>query len=158
MFSWLISSVHDDRGNVVHYEYKAEDTAGVDLERIAERHRTPALVGANRYLKRIRYGNRVSRLVDPDLDAPTGRSRSSSTTASTTRTYRHPARSGPWDCRLDPFSSYRAGFEVRTYRLCRRVLMFHHFPDEPGVGVDCLVASTDLSYSRRPGPDAACRR
>ena len=32
--------------------------------------------------------------------------------------------------RQDPFSTYRAGFEVRTYRLCRRVLMFHHFPDE----------------------------
>ena len=25
-------------------------------------------------------------------------------------------------------------FEVRTYRLCRRVLMFHHFPDELGIG------------------------
>ena len=34
--------------------------------------------------------------------------------------------------RQDPFSTYRAGFEVRTYRLCRRVLMFHHFPDELG--------------------------
>ena len=29
----------------------------------------------------------------------------------------------------DPFSTYRPGFEVRTYRLCQRVLMFHHFPD-----------------------------
>ena len=33
-----------------------------------------------------------------------------------------------WPVRRDPFSSYRAGFEVRTYRLCQRVLMFHHFP------------------------------
>ena len=37
-----------------------------------------------------------------------------------------------WPVRNDPFSSYRAGFEVRTYRLCQRVLMFHHFPDEAG--------------------------
>ena len=37
----------------------------------------------------------------------------------------------PWACRLDPFSTYRATFEVRTYRLCRRVLMFHNFPDDP---------------------------
>ena len=45
--------------------------------------------------------------------------------------------------REDPFSSYRAGFEVRTYRLCQRALMFHHFPDEAGVGNDCLVRSAD---------------
>lgn len=29
--------------------------------------------------------------------------------------------------RGDAFSSYRAGFEVRTRRLCRRVVMYHHF-------------------------------
>jgi virulence plasmid B protein len=53
----------------------------------------------------------------------------------------------------DPFSSYRSGFEVRTYRLLRRVLMFHHFPDEEGVGRDCLVRSTELRY-RDSGPSA----
>ncbi|MBA3489800.1 MAG: hypothetical protein H0T78_09715, partial [Longispora sp.] len=57
-----------------------------------------------------------------------------------------PAPDRPWTCRRDPFSTYRAGFEVRTYRLCRRVLMFHHFESEPGVGSDCLVRSTDLTY------------
>lgn len=31
-------------------------------------------------------------------------------------------------CRPDPFSRFRSGFEVRTYRLCSRVLMFLHFP------------------------------
>ncbi|ABW12042.1 hypothetical protein Franean1_2612 [Parafrankia sp. EAN1pec] len=36
-----------------------------------------------------------------------------------------PAPDRPWPCRDDPFSSYRSGFEVRIYRLCRRVLMFH---------------------------------
>ena len=58
-------------------------------------------------------------------------------------------RSTPWHwpSGSDPFSTYRAGFEVRTYRLCRRVLMFHHFPDELGVGHDCLVRSTDFTYS-----------
>ena len=59
----------------------------------------------------------------------------------------------------DPFSTYRAGFEVRTYRLCQRVLMFHHFPDEPGVGADCLVRSTDFAYAdrRRSGRRRATR-
>src|SRR5262249_39500463 len=58
-----------------------------------------------------------------------------------------------------------AGFEVRTYRLCQRVLMFHHFPDEPDVGRDCLVRSTNFVYqnvrdnpadARKGHPVAAC--
>jgi RHS repeat-associated protein len=35
----------------------------------------------------------------------------------------------PTAVRQDAFSSYRAGFEIRTRRLCRRVLMYHHFQD-----------------------------
>ena len=31
---------------------------------------------------------------------------------------------GLWNYRLDPFSDYHAGFEIRTYRLCRRLLCF----------------------------------
>ncbi|MCC3474020.1 MAG: toxin [Microcoleus sp. PH2017_15_JOR_U_A] len=58
-----------------------------------------------------------------------------------------PNDSKVWAVRNDPFSSYRSGFEVRTYRLCQRVLMFHHFPDEVNVGQDCLVRSTDFTYS-----------
>jgi RHS repeat-associated protein len=50
-----------------------------------------------------------------------------------------------WSLRQDPFSSYRSTFEVRTYRLCRRVLMFHSFAE---LGASpCLVRSTDLVYS-----------
>ena len=60
-----------------------------------------------------------------------------------------------WDSRPDPFSSYRAGFEVRTYRLCQRVLMFHHFDGEAGVGNNCLVRSTDFTYSYEQNPDDA---
>src|SRR5262249_21885193 len=51
----------------------------------------------------------------------------------------------PWPARQDPFSTYRAGFENRTYRLCRRVLMFHHFPEELGTP-DYLVKSTEFQY------------
>jgi hypothetical protein len=60
-----------------------------------------------------------------------------------------PNDSGVWTVRNDPFSSYRAGFEVRTYRLCQRVLMFHHVPDVPdgSKGYDGLVRSTDFTYS-----------
>ena len=55
----------------------------------------------------------------------------------------------PWSVRQDPFSTYRAGFEVRTYRLCQRVLMFHHFPDELGTP-NYLVRSTELDHAQSP--------
>ncbi len=154
IFSWLICESYDDKGNVIVYDYKAENSDGVDLAQAHEQTRTPISRSAQRYLKRVKYGNRTSRLVQPDLrqtswlfelvfdygehgaDAPT------------------PNDSEPWLCRHDPFSSYRAGFEVRTYRLCQRVLMFHHFPSETGVGENCLVRSTDFSYrNSRNNPD-----
>ena len=53
-----------------------------------------------------------------------------------------------WAVRPDPFSSHRAGFELRTYRRCHRVLMFHHIPDLPGVkGYEGLVRSTEFDYA-----------
>ena len=145
VFSWLICASYDDTGNAAVYDYLAEDSAGIDIARPSERNRTGQSRSANRYLKRVRYGNREpwragthashSRQgrgeADPGRD-PAGCSRSSSTTAITmppTRGQPLP-RLGPG--RPDPFSTYRAGFEVRTYRRCHRVLMFHHFPDEPG--------------------------
>ncbi len=55
-----------------------------------------------------------------------------------------PAEHISWPCRPDPFSLYRAGFEVRTCRLCQRVLMFHHISGS--AGYDGLVRSTDFTY------------
>ncbi|MEO8678816.1 MAG: toxin TcdB middle/N-terminal domain-containing protein [Vicinamibacterales bacterium] len=57
------------------------------------------------------------------------------------------ANTNNWFVRADPFSSHRAGFEVRTYRLCRRVLMFHRFEAELGAA-DYLVRSTDFEYAQ----------
>ena len=37
---------------------------------------------------------------------------------------------------------------MRTYRLCQRVLMFHHFPDELGAP-ECLVRSTGFDYRQK---------
>ena len=45
--------------------------------------------------------------------------------------------------RDDRFSHFRAGFEIRTLRRCRRVLMFHHFAE---LGGPTLVRSTDFTY------------
>ena len=56
-----------------------------------------------------------------------------------------PNDNGQWTTRKDPFSAHRSGFEIRNYRLCKRVLMFHTFP-ELNAGMSTLVHSLDLDY------------
>ncbi|MHC8322398.1 SpvB/TcaC N-terminal domain-containing protein [Pseudomonas sp. GB2N2] len=50
-----------------------------------------------------------------------------------------------WHARDDGFSSFACGFELRTERLCRQVLMFHRFPDELGAA-PVLVRRLLLEY------------
>ncbi|HEY3495004.1 MAG TPA: SpvB/TcaC N-terminal domain-containing protein, partial [Polyangiaceae bacterium] len=146
VFTWLLEESRDDKGNIVRYEYKAEDGVGVDPRRPSEKTRFDWSSGApqftaraQRYLKRVLYGNltpfvpnefKFELVFDYGEHAPF---------PETT------VEANAWPVRDDPFSSYRAGFELRTYRLCRRVLMFHRFADPP-----LLVKSTDLDYE--PGP------
>jgi RHS repeat-associated protein len=169
IFSWLICESYDDKGNVVVYRFKAEDSTQVAVSQAHEGNRTDLGRSANRYLKRIRYGNHAPYLprLAPDqpwLPPPGADTQDASTDWFFEAVFDYgehdqdapaPNDAGVWDVRQDPFSSYRAGFEVRTYRLCQRVLMFHHFPDEPDVGADCLVRSTEFSYSHETSPDAA---
>lgn len=155
VFSWLLGESYDDRGNVIRYEYKAENSGGVDTAAAHESNRTPQRRAANRYLKHVRYGNRESRLVsnDPDLggfmfqivfdygehdadDPKPGEGDG--------------AGAESWVCRRDPFSQFKPGFERRWYRLCQRILTFHHFPGEQDVGDDCLVRALAFKYT---GPD-----
>ena len=155
VFSWLICESYDDKGNAIHYEYKAENSEGVNKAQVHERNRTPESRWANRYPKRIKYGNRVSHLVQPDLTEADWLFEVVFDYGEHHPTDPKPNDTGEWFVRHDPFSSYRAGFEVRTYRLCQRVLMFHHFPDEEGVGQDCLVRSTDFTYLYEQNPTDA---
>ncbi len=152
VFSWLICSSYDDKGNTIHYEYKAENSQGVDTAQAHERNRTPESRWANRYLKRIKYGNLVPRLMQPDVTQTDWLFEVVFDYGEHNSTDPKPDDSGVWSVRNDPFSSYRAGFEVRTYRLCQRVLMFHHFPNEANVGQDCLVRSLDFTYSYEQNP------
>jgi RHS repeat-associated protein len=173
IFSWLICQSHDDKGNVIVYVYKAEDSvkvfedsSGKSLTKAHERNRTDQSRSAQRYVKRIRYGNHSPYFPairadaawpePPDADAPDG---SNAWHFEVVFDYGEhdanaptPNDTGPWPARRDPFSYYRAGFEVRTYRICQRVLMFHHFPGEVGVERDCLVRSTDFTYSDEVDP------
>lgn len=151
IFRWSICQSHDDKGNVIEYEYRKEDSTGIDFTQVHELNRTEATRSANRYLKYIRYGNHVPYL--PELvhnqpwPGPSGEWHFQVVFdyGEHDTSVPKPDDAGAWLCRPDPFSSYRAGFEIRSYRLCRRVLMFHHFPDED-IGDHCLVHSTDFTY------------
>jgi len=157
VFSWLICESYDDKGNAIRYEYKPEDSEEIDVSQVHERNRTIASRSVNRYLKYIQYGNQTPRQPNEDL-----RLRNDWLFEVVFDYGEHdptdpkPNDSGIWSVRKDPFSSYRAGFEVRTYRLCQRVLMFHHFADLPdgSKGYDGLVRSTDFTYSYEHHQDA----
>ncbi|MGE5830767.1 MAG: SpvB/TcaC N-terminal domain-containing protein, partial [Micromonosporaceae bacterium] len=150
VFSWLLCERYDDTGNATTLGYKAEDGVGVDVSAAHERNRAAPARTANRYLKRVRYGNRVPRGADADVDPADWLFEVVFDYGEHDPTEPSPQEQQPWLCRADPFSSYRSGFELRSYRLCQRVLMFHHFPDEPEVGRDCLVRATELRYRGDP--------
>jgi len=157
VFSWLICESYDDKGNVIRYEYASEDSTGIAIT-THERNRTDESRSANRHLKRVKYGNLPSRLVEPDLakmhwlfevvfDYGEGHYEQLPVDSRGRQLVRAlKGESQEWIARQDPFSSYRAGFEVRTYRLCQRVLMFHHFPEELGTD-DYLVRATEFNYT-----------
>ena len=155
-FMWLISEMYDCKGNAMIYEYKSEDSTNVSTFQANEANRSAISRTSNRYIKRIRYGN-----VTPNrqLDSWTPFSASTLPPESWrfslvfdygehSESFPQPNDQGPWNCRPDPFSTYQPGFEVRTYRLCQRMLMFHHFPELEIPNY--LVSSTDLTFA--PGP------
>ena len=47
--------------------------------------------------------------------------------------------------RQDPFSTFHAGFEIRTRRLCHNILLLHHFPAELGAK-PVLIHATRFHY------------
>jgi len=153
IFSWRITRSWDDKGNLAIYSYVGEDGAGVDHTQAHEVNRTDAIRGAQTYLQTISYGNLSPYF--PDWSATGIDTAIPSAWAFKVvldygdhqATAPTPTRDQPWPLRPDPFSSYRAGFEVRTYRRVNRILFFNNFPAEPNVGADCLVRSLDLLYS-----------
>jgi RHS repeat-associated protein len=146
---WLPEVQLDSRGNVLWFEHLAETLDGVDLSAAAER-RAPAL--AQRYLKSIRYGNVEPIALSDALIA--------GTLPSATRFCFHvvfdygdheqsrATRDRAWPVRPDVSSSFRGGFDVRTYRLCRRILVFHELAELGPRPV--LVTSLVLSHDATP--------
>ena len=158
VYSYLIHLTFDDRGHAAHYVYAPEDSRGVATASACEANRSGAARAAQRYPKWVRYGNVAPYFRDWGAAGPAqappadwhfqmvfdyGDHRAESPA---------PAPDRDWPVRPDPFSSYRAGFEVRTYRRCERVLLFHRFAGQAGFEQPALVRSTDLLYSDEVAP------
>lgn len=169
-FEWFLCETYDDKGNAAVYRYSPENGAGVDRRALPEANRPAHSRESTSYLTSIVYGNRTPFLPsltaagraweEPPSDANAWMFElrfdygdiANLTTEQPDSIHPELGPRGRWSVRTDPFSSHRAGFEVRTRRLCRRVLMLHHFPDQPEVGPHCLVKSTDFRYEQ---PSAA---
>jgi len=151
VFKWLPEVVCDHKGNAQQYYYKDEDL--INVRGGHEKNRLSGLsLLANKYLKRVGYCNatpwfnQTSNIYTPVLP--------DTATAwlmqvvldygdHSNALVPHPDQS--WPYRSDAFSDFHAGFEIRTYRLCRKVLMFHTFTELNG-GIPTLVRSLDLTY------------
>lgn len=130
--SWLICESLNVRGEHVVYVYKSEKQTLVAPQGHDYR--------AQRYLKRVCYGNATSHehlyawKVDGwkqqqwhfQLVFDYGEH------AADRETKPSFAEEQAWALRSDPYSNYALGFELGTRRLCRQVLMFHDFPDDLG--------------------------
>lgn len=146
-FRWCLEYSYDDKGNFTRYVYKQENGANVPFSTFDKNRLNGIAPYANLYLKNIRYGNKI-----PYFEGGTPPAGSGDFLFEMVFDYgeHDPDKPTPleqtlWPIRQDPFSDFRPGFDIRTYRLCRRILQFHHFTTELGWD-DYLVRSLDLAY------------
>ncbi|EEJ2305795.1 hypothetical protein YI53_003915 [Salmonella enterica subsp. enterica] len=132
---WLLQESVSPVGEHIWYQYRAEDSAGLAAD--GRDH------SAMRYISQVRYGNLTGMA---DLYLWSGNDMPGKQTWLFTLVFDYgerdtdpaavppftPVSGAVWAVRQDPFSRYDDGFEVRTHRLCRQVLMFHHITERPG--------------------------
>lgn len=147
IFEWLPEFVYDDKGNCTHYIYKREDDKGFDASQLHNKNRIENgnITYTNLYLEKVLYGNKTSykNFYDayPDETDYLFRTVFDYGEYDDNTPY---AKIKDWDFRTDAFSEYKAGFEIRTTRLCKRVLLFHQFTELPGGSA--LVKSLNFEY------------
>jgi len=146
VFEWKLCRVHDDKGDICIYEYKKEDLAGISNKQNEKNRKV-----TQSYIKKIFYGNKQPFYLgdalpvendflfkavfdygehDPSPNIPKDVD----------------VQKTVWTSRKDPFSSYRSGFEIRTYRRCSRVLVFHCFDQPELPHTPYLVKSLQLFF------------
>ena len=127
---------YDHHGNAISYKYKPENDDNVDPLFPYECGRIKKFTEegfAQKYPERIQYGN--SNPVWPDEDFSETNKWLFEVVfdygAFENRPYTDSFSSADrkWLKRADPYSVYHTGFEIRTYRLCQRLLLYHQFEE-----------------------------
>ncbi|MGV3764393.1 SpvB/TcaC N-terminal domain-containing protein [Parapedobacter sp.] len=147
IYEWLPEWVFDDKGNLVQYRYKKEDGIGVDhsLPHNRNRLKNGTITYTHTYLDGIRYGNQT-----PYCEFGDPYPQDDDYLFEVVFDYGQYNANAPydrvadWEWRHDSFSNYKAGFEIRTARICRRVLFFNHFNGDGEY--NGLVRSLNLGY------------
>lgn len=153
IYEWLPEFVFDDKGNCSHYIYKKENDTGFDESFLHNRNRSKAgeITYTNLYIDKVLYGNKTPYKqfgdafpVETDYMFQTVFDYGTSLVNDSFEIVNE------WDFRPDAFSDYKAGFEIRTTRLCIRVLLFHVF-DELALRPDkfdkkTLIKSINFEY------------
>jgi RHS repeat-associated protein len=164
IFQWLPQLTLDHKGNVQLYRYKAENLLNV-ANHLHERNRlNGTALFTNTYLKRVQYCNRVpwfledAQVWEPQLPVAEAFLMEAVLDYGDHAHPWEPLDAADWPARADAFSDFHAGFEIRTYRKCKRVMMFHYFDEltfvEDGVAHKAnLVRSLELEYKHN-APDA----
>lgn len=157
--AWLLESSVSLTGEQIYYQHRAEDDTGCSE---SEKNTHPGAV-AQRYPVAIWYGNRQAARALPALASVPVTSDwlfilvfdygERSVQQSDKPAWLTPG-SGDWVCRQDCLSGYEYGFDVRTRRLCRQVLMFHCVSalagEEQADDTPELVSRLRLDYDENP--------
>lgn len=150
VFQWLPELQISATGDAIRYQYLPEDLRGGAGQRQSEEGRTGTQ--AQRYLKQISWANQTP----ADPDDPDGFDTAASRWAyHAVFDYGDHAANPPqiapdrdWPARRDAFSVATPGFELRTWRLCQRLLVFHHFA---ALGANPLpVTAYEFDYDPDP--------
>ena len=151
---WLLNASVSATGEQIYYRYRAEDDTNCDT---GEKAAHPGC-HSQRYLSEVHYGNITAGRTFACLNGINAIKAGwlfvlvfdyGERTIKPDEKPLFNAGSG-WLCRQDPFSGYAYGFNLRTRRLCRQVLMFHRLEtlSEKANGEDepALVSRLLLEY------------
>ncbi|MEA5461685.1 SpvB/TcaC N-terminal domain-containing protein [Arcicella sp. LKC2W] len=133
VYEWLLCKTHDDKGSICIYKYKKEDFVGIN-NKLNEKYRKNSCTQT--YLKTIFYGNKKPYYLGETLPQEDETDYMFKVVfdygehdISENIPQNIDQEKTTWTCRKDPFSTYRSGFEIRTYRRCSRVMVFHCFDE-----------------------------
>jgi RHS repeat-associated core domain len=153
VFTWLLEEQYDGQGNAVWYRYKNENADNVDTQAPSEYHRIKkaSIDGfGQKYPDRIFYGNSVPLLAGAPV--PPANKWLFEVVFDygeyTQWPYETTTPAQKWATRMDPFSVYNPGFEIRTYRLCRRILTYHNIPELSAK--PSLTGVFEIAYNESP--------